>query len=764
MKQSQSLIYLDANATTPVLPAAAKAAMDAMEHLYGNPSSSHITGLQAKALMEQTRQAARKHLGSGAGKLVFTSGATEGIQTAILSALIAARDNSSANKTADERACLLYGATEHKAVPESLRHWNKVLGINARVLAIPVDREGRLDLDFIAAHGAYALLICTMAVNNETGVYQDLPALERAIRSANPQAFWMVDCVQALGKLPLELAATSIDYAPFSGHKLYAPKGIGMLYIRDGAPFTPFIAGGGQEGGLRSGTENLPAMAALKVVLDMLNGDANDRFADHATLINYRLKLIAALQSAFGEIVLNHSLNNSVPTTLNFAVPGFSSKEIMDLFDAADIRVSSGSACSSKVTGSFVLDAMGLPRWQSESAIRLSFGPAICDSEIDAACERIIRAAGSLRHSCLLARDSKLDDGSRTPLSGLLQFKDDGACCWLYVEPQSRSAVIIDPLPALEQRLLGIIRCQELTLRAVVDTHGHGDHSSNREGLVAKLGLNGETDHLGWPADCETIELQGCHVEALSLGNQQLVRIESPGHTDDSITLAMLDSAGKVLFAFVGDTVLPGSIGRSNFPQSSTGALYQSLKIMHKLLGNDTLLLSSHDYHNDFFTNFAVEAAQNPLLAAVLGGAMDQAQFVSEKAAMDATLNDKAGETIMCGAYSQCGSTKGVKEYSTDSLEQLLRDNSDALVLDIREPHEYELSHRESRCINVPLTRLAGFVASEPQARSKPLVLICRSGSRSLVAARALERFGFSAIAHVAGGYALLGNRTRNAA
>ena len=252
MSQTANLsqIYLDANATTPVLPQAAQAAMDAMQDLFGNPSSSHITGLKAKNLMEQTRQRAKTLLGTGSGKLIFTSGATEGIQTGIISGLIKAKTQLQAGK----KYTLLYGATEHKAVPNSLAHWNEILGIHAEIKAIPVDHTGELDLEFIKNEVGNALMICTMAVNNETGVYQDLQQLEHCIREQNKEVFWLVDCVQALGKRPMNLATTSIDYAPFSGHKLYAPKGIGFIYIRDSAPFTPFIAGGGQESGLRSGT------------------------------------------------------------------------------------------------------------------------------------------------------------------------------------------------------------------------------------------------------------------------------------------------------------------------------------------------------------------------------------------------------------------------------------------------------------------------------------------------------------------------------
>ena len=216
-------IYLDCNATTPVLPIAAKAAQQAMENLYGNPSSTHITGLKARYILESTRDCAKSVLGAGQGQVIFVSGATEGIQSAIFSALCAAKERIAKEKPASTQY-LLYGATEHKAVPNSLHHWNAVLGLNAEVLAIRVDKNGLLDEAFIASHIENTLMICTMAVNNETGVKQDLDALDTCIRSKNPKASWMVDCVQALGKSTLNLADTTIDYAPFSGHKLYGPK------------------------------------------------------------------------------------------------------------------------------------------------------------------------------------------------------------------------------------------------------------------------------------------------------------------------------------------------------------------------------------------------------------------------------------------------------------------------------------------------------------------------------------------------------------
>ncbi|MBD1584183.1 aminotransferase class V-fold PLP-dependent enzyme [Pseudoalteromonas sp. S16_S37] len=754
-QQALSQIYLDANATTPVLPKAAKAALSTMETMFGNPSSSHISGLQAKQIMDETRRKAVQVLGAGSGQVIFTSGATEGIQTGILSALCAAKSKMRAHK----QYCILYGATEHKAVPESLKHWNKVLEIDADIKAIPVDEKGTLDYDFIAKEVPNALMICTMAVNNETGVYQDLSALEMVIRGHNADVFWMVDCVQALGKRCLELANTSIDYAPFSGHKLYAPKGIGFVYIREGAPFTPFIAGGGQEGGLRSGTENLPGLAALNVIFDELLDNGDGVFANAGQLQLFRSQLALALKNAFPTVVFNHDFANSVPTTLNFAIPGFSSKEIMDLFDAANIRVSSGSACSSKVTRSFVLDAMGLPAWQSESAIRMSFGPAVTQQQIDQACDRIHHCAQALGHSCLLNATGNIDE--KTQLQGLVQFKVGGSCSWLYADPVTKTAVIIDPLPELSNRLLTILQCQQLQLVAAIDTHGHADHQSGRVALAQAHLTNQHADYLGWPLETIEVELAKRHFGAISIGDKYLVRIATPGHTEDSISLVLCDKnklqSGEldISYVFCGDLVLMGSLGRTNFSTSDAKQMYQSLQSLATLVGEQSLLCPSHDYHNEFVTNFKAEAIRNSLLNDVLNDAISVEQFVERKIELDKNINDQKGEEIMCGAFTGSCSKKHLHEYNGPELKEKLKNNSQIKLIDIREPHEYALNHDQEFDMNVPLTRLTDFICQQQHNKSQELILVCRSGSRSQVAANALARLGFENVGHLKGGYAL---------
>jgi cysteine sulfinate desulfinase/cysteine desulfurase-like protein len=257
-------IYLDANATSPVLPAAILAAQAALLQCFGNPSSSHAAGLRARVLLDDARSRARRVLGAATGRLMFTSGATEGIQTAVLSALCAVRERRAAGLPCGD--LLLYGATEHKAVPESLAHWNALLGTGLTLQALPVDADGRHRLDILRTLAPRTAFLCTMAANNETGVVSDLDGIAAVLGDTGSEALWMVDCVQALGKLPLALDHTRIDYAPFSGHKLYAPKGIGMLWVRPDAPYTPLMCGGGQEAGQRSGTENMAGIAALGAV------------------------------------------------------------------------------------------------------------------------------------------------------------------------------------------------------------------------------------------------------------------------------------------------------------------------------------------------------------------------------------------------------------------------------------------------------------------------------------------------------------------
>lgn len=696
-------IYLDANATSPVLPAAIAAATAAMGEGFGNPSSGHVTGMRARAMLDAVRARACRVLGVGNGSLTFTSGATEGIQTAVVSALCAVRE-----RRARGEACgdlLLYGATEHKAVPESLAHWNRLLGTGLELRALPVDQYGRHKLDVLRELAPHAALVCTMAANNETGVISDLDGIADVLATTDSHALWLVDSVQALGKIKLDLASTRIDYAPFSGHKLYAPKGIGMLYVREGAPYTALMCGGGQEAGQRAGTENMAGVAALGAVLEAL--EAGDGFRSHRDLCEFRLRLAAALRTALPGIVFNAPFGLTLPTTLNFSVPGFSSKELLDLFDAAGVRVSSGSACSSaKAAPSYVLEAMHVPAWRAAAAVRMSFGPMVDDAFIDAACARIAHCGDALRATCLIPSD--LPVAAR---DGIVQLDVDGDSTWLVLDAASRSCVIIDPLEPLVGRIADFIRAQCYQVRALVETHAHPAGVSGRNSLMLLLAdqLDGAASNhsLGWPSESGCISLgNGMLVNAITLGGQVLARVPREEGMFDSVTYLLgkpnedkLLARSDVRFAFTGNSVSPR--------------------------------LS------------AVAGAKTILCGAGAAGTVPCT-----------TLAAQPHASVQLMAARRLDET---------TLRGFLDAHPDALLIDVREAYEHVAAGASAwhgrKAHSVPLSRLADRLPVWLGGEQRPLIFFCRTGGRSARAAECLQRLGYQAVWHVAGGLTLASAR-----
>ena len=772
-------VYLDANATTQVLPAAAKAARDAMEDLYGNPSSSHVSGLRARNILESTRELARQVLGAESGQVVFTSGATEAIQMAVLSALCHAKELRAAGERSSKDRVLMFGATEHKAVPQAIRHWNKLLDVGAEVLEIPVDVNGLLDLDFIEKHAVNADLICTMAVNNETGVIADLTAIEERIRRVNTEAAWLVDCVQAIGKTQLDLSQTTIDYAALSGHKIFATKGIGLLYTRESAPLVPLMAGGGQEQGARGGTENLPGVAAIGAVLETLVNSPTRTFADEEILQGYRDRLVVALEKAFPAIVFNTPFDHAVACTINFAVSGFPSKELLDLFDAAGIRVSSGSACGSGAKNSYVLDAMGIESWRSAGAIRLSFGANVTQSEITAACQRIAQVGQALTDSCLVV-SGDADNLSGQDLDGLIQLKNGSNCTWLLMDSKSRRCVVIDPFEEMAQRVETLLRCQESKVVAVLDTHAHVDHDSCRQellGAVSNLLLDSAKtkDLLGWPeivdGSCELGD--GTTAQWVRFSDDLVIaKSEFPGHTEigSAYFVGTLDGnrlpAENVLFAFTGDMLLMGGIGRTDFPCSNIEKMYESLQRLPKLITDSTLVCPTHDYNNEFATTLQSELTSNEFLSSIVdaNAPISLKEFVAAKPKIDKGIADESNSELVCGLIraSDTGSCAGL--LGRDELVKLAKSDSEALIIDVREPHEFVFEQAWSELgfskppRNVPLTRLSNFLPGllkEVGDSERKVVFLCRSGKRSTVAAQVARRLGVKNALSIAGGLAL---------
>ena len=778
--RDSSEIYLDANATTPVLPAAAQEAHEVMEGLFGNPSSSHVSGLRARFILESARDLVREVLGADSGQIVFTSGATEAIQMGIFSTLCDVRERRASGELGSENRTLLYGATEHKAVPQALEHWNKLLGVNNKVCQIPVDKHGMLDLEFIKEHAANADMICTMAVNNETGVVADLEAIEKTIRAQNPDVAWLVDSVQAIGKIDVQLSKTTIDYASISGHKIYAPKGIGLLYARENAPLIPLLAGGGQEHGARGGTENLPGVAAIAAVMKQLAKSDKRAFVDPGVLEGFRDRLVTSLKSAFPTIEFNNSFEHALATTINFAVKGFPSKELLNLFDAAGIRVSSGSACGSGAQRSYVLDAMGVPEWQSYGAIRMSFGPLATEPEIAAACERIEQAGQALCDSCLVVGNDS-DGMSGQELDGLVQLKKGSMCTWLLMDSSSKRCVIIDPFEELSERVETIVRCQKSKVVAILDTHAHVDHDSCRKMLLKVIGAQAAQsaatdDELGWPEtpDGTAILSDGSESPYLKLSDQWVIaQADLPGHT--IISRAFLIGkisdgnhlrAEDVVFAFTGDTILMGGIGRTDFPCSSIEKMYESLQRLPKLVSPETIICPTHDYNNEFATTLMSERSDNAFLDSILceNNPMPLGEFTDAKPGLDADISDETNSELVCGLIKPGTSEGPVIEISEGDLKQFFVEHSDALVIDVREPHEFAFAQDWAKLgfvtppKNIPLTRLSGELPKllqEQGETNRDVIFLCRSGRRSGIAAEVARRVGVATAQHIAGGIAL---------
>jgi len=804
MQRDPQEIYLDCNATTHVIPEARRAVQQVMEDQFGNPSSSHLAGIRAKSVLEETRAAAARYLGVRPDSLIFTSGATEGIQLAVFSALI---EGVSRIRSGDaSRTVLLYGATEHKAVPEALRHWNQVLGNLFEVRAVRVDSDGRIDTSDLSNQLSTALLVCTMAANNETGVFQDLQALERIIRSHGNSVLWLVDSVQALGKLPIHYSQVSIDYAPFSGHKLYAPKGTGLLYVRPGTPITPMNVGGGQEKGLRSGTENLPGVAAMGAVFRLLEQqkESSQRvgsFCSEAELFEYRSLLKNALLSAFPSAKFASRDEVSIPTTLNFAVPGLTSRDLLDVFDAAGVRVSAGSACNSnigKAPRSHVLDAMGLDPWRSEGAVRLSWGLATSQEEIQRAIQAIHRASRALSSSCIRVSSDAFQETSRA-FDGVLQLRAGGANTWILVGAKASQCVIIDPLPELTDRLIQFVTCQKLEVLGVLDTHSHADHESSRSFLIQELSRVGfevpsTPNLLGWPENhsaLTSIEIRGRTYPALRFETSNegalrwLVQVPTPGHTSDSQSYLWMSRGStyptfdllEVDALFCGDLILAGGLGRTDFLSSDSEAMISSLQLLDHLLSDRTVVCPAHDYENTFATSWGAEKSspQSLLRPALIALDRDsQARFVNEKKRVDQNLsagvcvNPKdSGAQVLCGVVSAVSASLQVNQIASGGLPAFLRKTPSVRVIDVREPHEHELMQNwdsflggSHSVLNVPLSRFVNFSSEilkelQEQGELPPMVFLCRSGNRSLQAVRSLQRLGVSSAWTLEGGFAL---------
>ncbi len=368
---STAAIYLDHAATTPVRPEALAAMLPYLgPDRYGNPSSAHRFGREAQAGLELARREVAVALGVEPTEVVFTSGGTEADNLAVLGACMAER-------TRGRRMVAAVAATEHKAVLASA-HAVQALGGEERT--IPVNRSGVIDLEALDAVLANRpSIVSVMWVNNETGIVQ--PIEEIASRCAARGVPFHTDMVQALGKVPASLAGLRTGLATISGHKLGAPKGVGALIVPQGVVLEPLVHGGGQQSGVRPGTENIAAAVALGRAVTLAASE-QDREAHRSSGLCHRLA--ERLRATIPDVVVVGEESPRAPQILNVLIPGTESGTVLMHLDLAGVAASSGSACTTGAAEpSHVLTAMGIPRDLAAGAIRFSFGRETTEAEID---------------------------------------------------------------------------------------------------------------------------------------------------------------------------------------------------------------------------------------------------------------------------------------------------------------------------------------------------------------------------------------------
>jgi cysteine desulfurase len=389
-------IYLDANATTPVLPEVVEAMRPFWSETFGNPSSAHHSGQRARSAVDHARTSIARLLGCSAKEIVFTSGGTESDNLALNGILNPFLERSSKLDAKHQSAHLLTTEIEHHAVLYTAEALHRR---GAEVTYLAPTREGIIDPEaFEAALRPDTELVSIMFANNETGAIQPIGKLARITKAYNPAILFHTDAVQAAAKLPLDLsgALKNVDLLSISGHKMYAPQGTGILFIRTGVPLAPLLHGGPQERQRRAGTENVPGIAALGRAAELaqawLDSDAP------AQLAALRDRLEAGLLAAIPNTHVNGSTQHRSPNTTNLRFDGVDAEALLIALDMQGIAASFGAACQSGATEpSHVLLAMGLTAAQARSSLRLSLSRLTTAEEIDRALAIIPAAVGRLR-------------------------------------------------------------------------------------------------------------------------------------------------------------------------------------------------------------------------------------------------------------------------------------------------------------------------------------------------------------------------------
>ena len=382
-------IYVDNMATTPVDPRVLQAILPYFGPHFGNASSkTHPFGLTAAAAVDGAREQVAELIGARAREIVFTAGATEANNLALKGVV----------ERAGPDAHIITSTIEHKAVLDCCR---TLEARGVQVTYLPVAGCGRIDPNELAAAiTERTVLISLMAANNEIGVLQPLVEIGRLAKERG--VLWHCDAAQAVGKVPLDVEALGIDLLSVSGHKLYAPKGVGFLYVRSRNPRVRLAAqveGGGQEGGLRAGTLNVPGIVGLGVACSLAQEELP---AESTRLLQMRRSLLMGLEARLGPLVINGDAESRLPGNLNLSFPGVDGAEL--LLGLRDIALSSGAACSSNEQAtSHVLKAIGLRDDLARASLRFGLGRFNTMDEVEYITDRVAEEVGRLNPDSAVA-------------------------------------------------------------------------------------------------------------------------------------------------------------------------------------------------------------------------------------------------------------------------------------------------------------------------------------------------------------------------
>jgi cysteine desulfurase len=382
--EAQSPIYLDYNATTPLDPTVIEAMLPYLREHYGNPSSTHLLGRRTHEAVETARQQCAALLGAKAEEIVFTSGGSEASNQAIKGAVFARLRGIFGRWTRD--AHIIISAIEHPATAQPCEFLRR---LGCCVTVVPVDRFGLVDPQTVQkAINRRTVLISIMHSNNEVGTLQPIREISAIARARG--VLMHTDAAQSMGKIGIDVNGLGVDLLTVAGHKLYAPKGVGLLYIRQGVVLEPLIHGAGHEGGRRAGTENVPYVVALGKACEIARQSlpqATER------LRQLRDRLWQRLHAALGErVILNGHPERRLPNTLNVNFIGHEGAELLQT--TPEIAASTGSAChEGKFSQSPVLCAMGVSPEIGCGAVRLTVGRFTSEQEIDRAAEILVARA-----------------------------------------------------------------------------------------------------------------------------------------------------------------------------------------------------------------------------------------------------------------------------------------------------------------------------------------------------------------------------------